>query len=121
MATEALHPSIRPPSNFDARSNPFDVNGGGGLRINPGGDLQASYWIGRFMQASPAGQANLSPNARDHMPVGGWTNGKPGDENGSGCGCSVSSPGSSQGGGLPAGDLWLIGLLFIPWIRRRTT
>jgi MYXO-CTERM domain-containing protein len=87
MATEALHPSIRPPSNFDARSNPFDVNGGGGMRLNPGGDLQAAYWIARYMQASSAGQTNLSPNAREHMPVGGWTNGKPpGEESGCSCG-----------------------------------
>jgi hypothetical protein len=71
MATEALDPSIRAPSNFDARSNPFRVNGGGGLRLNPGPDLLAAYWLGRFMEANPAGTANLSPNAREHMPVGG--------------------------------------------------
>ena len=72
MATEALHPSIRPPSNFDSRSNPFEVNGGGGPRLNPGGDLLAAYWISRYMQAGQPGEFNLSPNARDHMPVGGW-------------------------------------------------
>lgn len=89
MAAEALHPSIRPPSDFNARSNPFDVNGGGGLRLNPGGDLQAAYWIARYMQVNSAGQTNLSPNAREHMPVGGWTNGKPpGDE--PGCSCNAA-------------------------------
>jgi hypothetical protein len=72
MATEALDPSIRPPSNFDARSNPFSVNGGGGLRLNPGGDLLAAYWMGRYLDASPAGEGNRSPHARSHMPVGGW-------------------------------------------------
>lgn len=72
MATEALDPSIRPPSNFDARSNPFRVNGGGGLRLNPGGDLLCAYWMGRYMEFNSAGQFNLSPLARDHMPVGGW-------------------------------------------------
>lgn len=72
MAVEALDPSIRPPSNFDARSNPFQVNGGGGLRLNPGGDLLAAYWIARFMDATEAGNVHVSPNAREHMPVGGW-------------------------------------------------
>jgi hypothetical protein len=71
MATEALDPSIRPPSDFNARSNPFEVNGGGGLRLNPGGDLQAAYWITRYMDATDEGAAHLSPFARDHMPVGG--------------------------------------------------
>ncbi len=72
MATEALDPSIRPPSNFDARSNPFQVNGGGGSRLNPGGDLLASYWIVRALEAKAPGEANRSPFAREHMPLGGW-------------------------------------------------
>lgn len=75
LATEALHPSIRPPSNFDARSNPFEVNGGqtGDVtRLNPGPDLLAAYWIARYQQANAAGKANVSPFARDHMPIGGW-------------------------------------------------
>ena len=73
MATEALDPSIRPTSNFDARSNPFRVNGGGGgTRLNPGGDLLASYWIARYVKALAPGEVNRSPNARAHMPVGGW-------------------------------------------------
>jgi len=72
LSTEALHPSIRPPSNFDSRSNPFNVNGGGGNRINPGGDMYAAYWISRYMTASVKDEFNLSPNARNHMPVGGW-------------------------------------------------
>jgi len=81
MATQALHPSIRPPSNFDSRSNPFEVNGGGGPRLNPGGDLLAAYWIGRYMQARGEGEFNLSPFARDHMPLGGWPdNPEPGPE-----------------------------------------
>ncbi|MBM4354113.1 MAG: hypothetical protein FJ109_10020 [Deltaproteobacteria bacterium] len=72
MATEALDPSIRPPSDFNARSNPFEVNGGGGLRLNPGGDLQAAYWLARYFESLEPGEAHLSPFARDHMPVGGW-------------------------------------------------
>ena len=69
LATEALHPRIRPPSNFNARSNPFRVNGGGGNRLNPGGDLLASYWILRFQRARAPGEVNTSPHTRDHMPV----------------------------------------------------
>jgi hypothetical protein len=72
MATEALHPSIRPPSNFDARSNPFEVNGGGGMRLNPGGDLLCAYWLGRYFSANAPGETNVSPFAQQHMPVGGW-------------------------------------------------
>ena len=72
LATESLDPSIRPPSNFDARSNPFRVNGGGGMRLNPGGDLLAAYWMGRFLEANEPGSGNRSPFARSHMPVGGW-------------------------------------------------
>lgn len=69
IATEPLDPSIRPPSNFDARSDPFVVNGGGGPGLNPGGDLHAAYWILRFLPERPAGVAALSPRARDHRPV----------------------------------------------------
>lgn len=70
LATEALDPSIRPNSDFNARSNPFHVNGwGDGLRLNPGGDLLAAYWIARALDARPVGAANLSPFARSHIPV----------------------------------------------------
>jgi hypothetical protein len=115
MATEALHPSIRPPSNFDARSNPFRVNGGGGFRLNPGGDLLAAYWLGRYMQAESPGGTNRSPNAREHGPVAAW----PADSAllrpaGGGCGCRVSSASASVGAGLAA-----LGLLcFVMGVRR---
>jgi len=70
-ATEALDPSIRPCSDFNARSDSFEVNGGGdGLRLNPGGDLRAAYWIARYMEARGPGEYNLSPHVRDHMPAG---------------------------------------------------
>jgi len=75
MATEALHPSIRPPSNFDARSNPFEVNGGQFgevVRLNPGPDLLAAYWIARYQDANEPDEVNVSPLTRGHMPVGGW-------------------------------------------------
>lgn len=118
MADEALHPSIRPPSNFDSRSNPFAVNGGGGMRLNPGGDLLASYWIGRYMQAKPVGQANVSPNARQHMPIGGWPadggtdGGSDPDDGGGGCGCATSAVSASRFGVL---------LLLLLLTRRRSS
>ena len=68
---EALDPRIRPPSDFNARSNPFHVNGGGGDLLNPGGDLLAAYWLTRALGATVPGQVNRSPFAREHMPVGG--------------------------------------------------
>ncbi len=83
LAEEALDPAIRPRSDFNARSNPFRVNGGGdGRRLNPGGDLLAAYWIARALDALPEGQANLSPFARTHLPVGGVTGGEEGPEAG---------------------------------------
>lgn len=70
LATEALDPSIRPNSDFNARSNAFEVNGwGDGLRLNPGGDLLAAYWIARALQVKAEGQRNISPFARPHIKV----------------------------------------------------
>lgn len=81
LAEEALDPEFRPNSDFNARSNPFRVNGGGdGRRLNPGGDLLAAYWIARALDALPAGQANLSPFARTHIPVGGTAPAEQGPE-----------------------------------------
>jgi hypothetical protein len=56
--------SIRPPSNFNWRSSPHDVNGGGGTRLNPGGDFHGAYWLGRYMRRSNSSAINVSPHAR---------------------------------------------------------
>lgn len=76
VATEALDPSIRPTSSFDGRSNPFKVNtkdgsdlAGPNGELNPGGDLNAAYWLLRWMPDPGAGMR--SANARDHMPLPG--------------------------------------------------
>jgi hypothetical protein len=69
IAEEPLDPSIRPPSNFDARTDPFEVNGGGGRGLNPGGDLHAAYWLLRWLPERGAGETARSPNARAHRPV----------------------------------------------------
>lgn len=106
LATEALDPSIRPPSNFDARSNPFRVNGGGGMRLNPGGDLLAAYWMGRFLEANEPGSNNRSPFARAHMPVGGWPE-RTGDDSPDIVGATdLGAPGDTvQGDSASAADL----------------
>jgi hypothetical protein len=57
IALAPLRPGIRSPSNFDARSDPFEVNGGdeSGLGLNPGGDLNAAYWMLRWAPERAAG------------------------------------------------------------------
>lgn len=64
LSRAPLPKRLRPPSNFEWRSDPRSVNGGGGVRLNPGGDLRAAYWMGRILLASPDPDANLSPRAR---------------------------------------------------------
>ncbi|MBW2526790.1 MAG: hypothetical protein JRI23_21585 [Deltaproteobacteria bacterium] len=115
MATEALHPSIRPPSDFNARSNPFEVNGGGGMRLNPGGDLLAAYWIGRYMRAGSPGETNRSPQARDHRPVGEWPAESLLIPAGGGCGCRALCADEP-----PRGFVWLLLATALVARRRRT-
>ena len=55
---------IRPPSNFHPRSDPHQVNGGGGDRLNPGAGFHTAYWMGRYLAATPNVLANVSPIAR---------------------------------------------------------
>jgi hypothetical protein len=70
IALAPLRPGIRSPSNFDARSDPFEVNGGdeSGLGLNPGGDLNAAYWMLRWAPERAAGTILTSPNARPWPP-----------------------------------------------------
>lgn len=49
VAESYLPQRVRPPDNFAWRSDPYAVNGGGGTRLNPGGDLRAAYWAGRWL------------------------------------------------------------------------
>ncbi len=44
VARDPVPKSLRPPSNFEWRSDPRGVNGGGSNRLNPGGDFLAAYW-----------------------------------------------------------------------------
>ncbi|MCC7540683.1 MAG: hypothetical protein IT379_30990, partial [Deltaproteobacteria bacterium] len=68
VASEAIPMRLRPPSNFEWRSDPHRVNGGGGERLNPGGDFHGAYWLGRFLTAGTDGFANVSPRARPAPP-----------------------------------------------------
>ncbi len=95
--------AVRPDSDFEWRSDPFQVNGGGdpGL-MNPRGDYLAAYWLARLVDRDPA--KNLSPNARPWPPPG--TNPTPTPTpSPKGCGC---------GGGEAVLPLALIG-----WLLRR--
>ncbi len=72
VAQDVLPKRLRPPSNFEWRSDPHDFNGGGGNRLNPGGDFRGAYWLGRFLQRSADNSDNISPFARDR-----WGGGPP--------------------------------------------
>jgi hypothetical protein len=64
VAVDPVPRGIRPPSNFEWRSNPYSVNGGGGDRLNPGGDFRGAYWLGRFLVRGQDGSINLAQGAR---------------------------------------------------------
>ena len=64
VAVDPLPKPLRPPSNFEWRSNPYAVNGGGGDRINPGGDFRGAYWLGRFLRRGKDGLVNRAAGTR---------------------------------------------------------
>ena len=64
VSVTPLPKRLRPPSDFEWRSDPRSVNGGGGIRLNPGGDFRSAYWMGRVLLADPDPDANISPFAR---------------------------------------------------------
>jgi len=104
LATEALDPSIRPNSDFNARSNAFHVNGGGdGLLLAPGGDLLAAYWIARALEVQPSGTANRSPFARPHRPESGEA-GEEAPEQAGGGDEGVADPGLEPSSDLPLAE-----------------
>ncbi len=115
VATEALWPSIRPSSNFYSRSDPFEVNGEGGLALYPGSDLLAAYWLARLIPSLAAGQRWVSPHARAHRSVE-WEEPPgedlgpprdlgPGDLGGEDLGGGDLGGGDLGGGDLGGGDL----------------
>jgi hypothetical protein len=116
VAAEPLPMRLRPPSNFEWRSDPHSVNGGGGNRLNPGGDFHAAYWMGRFLVEANTGYENVSPIAR---PAFAWTpamdggvarrDGGPladggavdGGTGGGGDGCGCSAAGAPRSRAIP--------------------
>jgi hypothetical protein len=109
---------IRPPSNFEHRSDPHDVNGGGGNRLNPGADMVAAYWMGRLLRAS-GGDDNVTPSPR---PPFAWTprserDAGPGSEPppppGGGCGCAAARAAQA-----PVAMVIALGLT-LAWRRKR--
>jgi len=104
IALEPLRPGIRSPSNFDARSDPFEVNGGdeSGLGLNPGGDLNAAYWMLRWAPERTAATILTSPNARPWPPE---PDPVPIDEAPeSDVGSPAADPGGNDSGDVVAGD-----------------
>jgi hypothetical protein len=79
-AEDPVPMSIRPPSNFEWRSDPRSVNGGGGIRLNPGGDFRSAYWMGRLLQVSSNGDDNISEVARNRDGTGGPDGGTDGGQ-----------------------------------------
>lgn len=51
LSATPLPMSIRPPSNYWWRSNPYVVNGeADGTSLNSGVDFRVAYWMGRFVR-----------------------------------------------------------------------
>ena len=49
VSVEVVPMSVRPPSNYFWRSNPYEVNGGSdGTRLLPAVDYLYAYWLGRW-------------------------------------------------------------------------
>lgn len=49
VAATPVPKAVRPPSNYDWRSNPYAPNGGGdGSSLNPGVDFRFAYWLARY-------------------------------------------------------------------------
>lgn len=69
VARDVVPLAIRPHSDFEHRSDPHRVNGGGGSTLDPAGDIVASYWLGRLLDRA-GGTTNVSPSARAALP---WT------------------------------------------------
>ncbi len=65
VATAPVPMRIRPPSNFEFRSDPHRVNSTGTTRLNPGGGFHAAYWLGRLLETGSGLTPNISPKARN--------------------------------------------------------
>ncbi len=106
VAVDVLPKRLRPPSNYEWRTDPHKVNGGGGARLNPGGGFHAAYWMGRFLKDGTTGFDNVSPLARAALP---WTpttpDAGPGPDGGTDLDGGVTPPGGDGGCGCRATPL----------------
>lgn len=84
VAIDVVPMRLRPPNNYMWRSDPHVVNGGDAdaVRLNPGGDFHAVYWMGRFLRVESGPLGNVSPLAKPAAAV------ETSDE--SSCACSSS-------------------------------
>ncbi len=98
VSTTALPFSIRPDSNFLWRSDPFQVNDGGGNRLNPRGDWLAAYWLGRLLDRDPSKNVLaegpppkeiLPPATAEDPAAADGPAGQGGAANDGGCGCKL--------------------------------
>jgi hypothetical protein len=54
VSLELVPMNVRPPSNYHWRSDPHQLNGGGGgNRLLPAVDFRLAYWTGRFIRITP--------------------------------------------------------------------
>lgn len=114
--------SVRPDSNFLWRSDPHEINGGGGNRLNPRGDWLAAYWLGRLLDRDPS--KNVSPRATEPIPIP-----PPPDETGEGGGTTdppaATAPAEEEGCSTTGGSrstygIWLaLALVIRRWRGRR--
>ncbi len=91
VAEKPVPMALRPPSNFMWRSDPHNVNGGGGSRLNPGGGFHAAYWLGRLLQHDSDGLNNRAKGMRKRL--------SPSAVDGGGSGLTDAGAGSDAGGG----------------------
>ena len=93
VAKDLVPWSIRPDTDFEWRSDPFEVNGNGSNMLDPGGDFLAAYWFSRANDTDTT--KNVSPNARPALAYV-FTDQPTGDDEGT---AQPAAPGGSAGGG----------------------
>ena len=123
VAEKVVPMALRPPSNFEWRSDPHAVNGGGGSRLNPGGGFHAAYWLGRLLKKGSAGLANRAKGMRKRLSPPGVDGGGAAADAGAGVDAGVQVAGEEDGcscrvkaGGSSASSFWFALLLLLWWL-----
>lgn len=105
----ALNPvpmSLRPPTNFEWRSDPRRVNGSGTPALNPGADFRVAYWLGRLLRQGADNDVDVSPVAR--MPDG---SGGPHLKSDAGSDAEPSDAAADAGASQDGGDAFVDGAI----------